>query len=87
MVPGALYIWGGKLSPAADNFGSASRSPRYGKGLNKEFKVSGSDGTTKITSDQAKRCTFYNQWTLEDTIQTPLHQGKWGIRAASHCLI
>jgi hypothetical protein len=27
------------------------------------------------------------QWTLEDTIQTPLHQGRWRIRVVSHGLI
>jgi|GEM_PF-6764447 len=46
-----------------------------------------SAGTRKVASDQRKRCVFDNEWTLEDTNQTRLHQGKWGIRAVSHGLI
>jgi hypothetical protein len=46
-----------------------------------------SDGTQEVASDQRKRCVFDNEWTLEDTIQTPLYQGRWQIRAASHGLI
>jgi len=37
-----------------------------------------------VAPDQGLRCVFDNEWTLEDTIQTPSHQGKWRIRAASH---
>ena len=46
-----------------------------------------SDETQKVVSDQGKRCVACNEWTLEDTIQSPLHQGKWRISSVSHGLI